>query len=723
MPRKKSKLTKIQRENADKRSRELAKLRHKRYREKLKSDPTKVERLAEYKEKAKVRAKNYTTKERKLRNNSKEYNDISRVLWRKINKKRAEKHVTWDEFREEVTSCQVSLAQKKRRRRERQQNSIRTNALHRENVSLVKKIKSLKVQLSRKRNISQDNFEIPTKRNKIDYVYDVQQHAIETFKERVSKIRSQGVKMIWNHRIRFFLESDDISKLLAGQTILDKTKLNVNRKKHCWHGKRVPKRVLKFTLASAYEMFCLKYPTFKLSLQTFMKRRPAHIVTIQKGAKKAKCVCISHSNVNRKLSALNKLSKTMAHLSIDSFSSPENLCEATLCPKMKDQKYYKSECINRNCSDCGTELLLGHYSALLEHCPSEVINWTKWEKVSKKKLDKKTGEIKWSDYQEVVSKKTYIIDMLEELLAELNVFSLHLFRTSWQWSQLRTIMAGLPKDEVLFISDFSENIPIQFSQETISSHVKPMSITLFVVAIYRHKSTSSKDNPNILFENVNILSDSQRHDSHFVQAATKLILEHCNVNYPECLIKVLHRYTDGCAGQFKSRHCMRDISFCNEDLGVDHFICNYGESYEFKNVTDGLGGVVKKLILDSILSNDDLVLSSPRDFVNYAKEHFEKTYATHSLDRRVFYYLEDQTIERNRPNRLGRPLAGIQSARCIKSISPGFVAIRNVSCYCAACLTHDWEGCLNKDYVNEYVVRHCRPERYFLHDSWGILIS
>lgn len=464
-------------------------------------------------------------------------------------------------------------------------------------------------------------------------------------------------------------------------------------------------------MCDVFDIFRTKYPDFRYKLKTFCKWRPLNILTTAKGAKITKCICTYHSKVTRKLNALNTICRKTGNEQL-MITNSEKLNELTLCDKSDDE--HNLACIKRECSLCGPENILCHFSNLLVSHSAQVVNWTKWKKVEREKFDKKTGKKEMKMFQEVASKSGYLMDLFEELLRELVPFSLHIFRTRWQWRELKSFQNKLPLTDALFIADFSENLAIQFSEETIASHVKSTSVSLFVAALYRHRTDSSETETKTTFENINILTNCNKHDSHLVHACTKIIMQHCR-SKPEMPIKRMHRFTDGCAGQFRSRHCLRDLSFVAEDFGVNEMIVNYGETSEFKNVTDGLGGVVKRLITNSILLADDLVISSAEDIVAFANEKFQISNPDvpsdeHQLTARVFYYIDEKQIDRSRPERLGKVVPGIQSTRSIRSLKPGFVAFRNISCYCDSCLNGEWDVCLKKSHVENWSIRHCRPE-------------
>lgn len=745
MARKKTQLTNIK----ENKKREQRRLRNINYRQKLKDDPSKAEKYKKVKEDAKRRKFNYTEKERQEREKDPNYKEASQALWRLEKRKKISttvEVVDWSEFEKENLEMENKrqLSQQNRRRKERKIQSLNTQNLKEKNERLLKKVMSLRTQLSRKRKAEEsleqknrDNYQrakaampstplffaetitklmssaSPSHKTAVKEVLKKRfgrakklsklflSSNSSTTKKTVESLKRAKIKnldrkrqlRVWKYRVRQFLENEENSRILVGQTIIDKELTSTSRKPKCWSGRRVQKLVLRYKLVDLYEMMKLKYQNFPYKLKTFCKLRPKHIVPAKYGTKKAKCVCTIHSNIDRKLTAINKMCKEnhLEHLVV---SNSATLNLMTMCAKKDKSEFNAADCIFRQCTSCGPEMVLDHFAELIELHKSTMISWTMWQNVKRNKLNKKTGLVTEKQYNEVTSMATSVNELFTLLLKELSTFSGHIFRAKWQWKQLRSLQATLPIGHSLIIADFSENMRIEFSEETIASHVSPMAITLFVIALYRHASDSTENNRHILFENINIFSNSQQHDSHLVHHFLKVFMQHCN-RFPEQQFQILHRYTDGCSSQFRSRHCMRDVSYFREDHGVD-IVCNFGETAEFKNITDGLGGVIKQLVKNSILSDPDLVLSSHEKLLQYVKQKFEfhinpgkdENCGTdrRELDRRVFYFVHDAEVERNRPDRLGKQLPGILQIRCAASQEPGFVKFRNLTCYCSVCL-------------------------------------
>jgi hypothetical protein len=220
------------------------------------------------------------------------------------------------------------------------------------------------------------------------------------------------------------------------------------------------------------------------------------------------------------------------------------------------------------------------------------------------------SKVEEKQYQEIVRREATFESFFTILVDAVKSHVSHDFRMRWQWQQLKTLQDNLPKNHALIIMDYSENVPLQFSEETIASHSKAFSVSLFPVAIFYN----SEEN-GIVLESLNIVTNDLRHDSHAVRKFHAVVMEHLRIVSP-VQIHTIHRFTDGCAGQFRSRQTMRDILFFSEDFPNANIIANYGETSEFKNLCDGFGDHAKSPLQRAIISQD-VLLTSPWEVFCY----------------------------------------------------------------------------------------------------------
>ena len=94
-------------------------------------------------------------------------------------------------------------------------------------------------------------------------------------------------------------------------------------------------------------------------------------------------------------------------------------------------------------------------------------------------------------------------------------------------------------------------------------------------------------------------------------------------------------FTDGCAGQYKSKLPFSDISFSGEDMAVKierhHFGCRHG-----KGPSDGVSGVVKSVVRRALMARravEDPAVS----MFTYLQENMMKNDC--KCQRQVFVYM------------------------------------------------------------------------------------
>ena len=184
-------------------------------------------------------------------------------------------------------------------------------------------------------------------------------------------------------------------------------------------------------------------------------------------------------------------------------------------------------------------------------------------------------------------------------------------------------------------------------------------------------------------------------------------------------ITKLHEFTDGCAAQYKSHHCIGDLSCRLADYGFQ-VQRNFFETSHPKEEQDAAGANVKQKVSLAVLRKT-AVIRSAKDMKEYLEENFAtpaaSTFASRSkavgLARRVFFYVPttgDDAVVRHRPGRTFKELKGIRKLHCVKTTpEQGRIFMRNRSCYCLDCIGGEEEGCSNKDWVDDW--REVKLER------------
>ena len=309
----------------------------------------------------------------------------------------------------------------------------------------------------------------------------------------------------------------------------------------------------------------------------------------------------------------------------------------------------------------------------------------------------------------IVTKETPPSELFNYFLFLLKFFPAHQFRAGWQHQQMQDLKMHLPLNEVICVHDYSENYTCQDQDQSQSSYYGQTQVSIHVTILHRHAisrvdgTQSTLSDPHIVTEHLFAISDDLQHDHQSVHNCRKLV-----ANYLKsigCQVDVMHEWTDGCSAQYKSRHCMGDVSYSMEDFSF-RTIRNYFETSHAKGPQDGAGANLKhKAEMEVIRRN--VRIQSAKDLYEFAMANLQEpaptTYQASSvkLARRVFFY-----IDKLDPRQSGRRFKEIKGNRAIHSIMSGDqgceLSVRRLSCYCDECLEGMFIFCHNKNYVEQW---------------------
>ena len=133
-------------------------------------------------------------------------------------------------------------------------------------------------------------------------------------------------------------------------------------------------------------------------------------------------------------------------------------------------------------------------------------------------------------------------------------------------------------------------------QDEIQSQYFDVKIVSLHVILYRHLNAevngvqSSGQEPAICKEHLFVISNDVNQDHDSVLHIQKLISKHLEES--NCTIKKMHEFKDGCAGQYKTRHCYGDPSCSLATLGYA-VQRNYFATSHAKGEQDEAGSHVK----------------------------------------------------------------------------------------------------------------------------------
>ena len=104
----------------------------------------------------------------------------------------------------------------------------------------------------------------------------------------------------------------------------------------------------------------------------------------------------------------------------------------------------------------------------------------------------------------------------------------------------------------------------------------------------------------------------------------------------------MHEWTDGCSAQYKSRHCMGDVSYSVADFGYPT-IWNYFETSHAKGPQDGAGANLK-FKANMAVRRRQKVIQNAHDLFEFAQENLRLPLEKASLSQRIFFYVEQHAL-------------------------------------------------------------------------------
>lgn len=242
-------------------------------------------------------------------------------------------------------------------------------------------------------------------------------------------------------------------------------------------------------------------------------------------------------------------------------------------------------------------------------------------------------------------------------------------------------------------------------------------VSLHITILYRHAvefvdgKTSTEDDPQMIKEHLFVISDDEVQDYHSVHKAQELVKSYLEEQL-QMKINRLHEFTDGCAAQYKWRHCIGDLSCCLFDYGYQ-IQRSYFETSHAKGEQDAAGANVKQKVSQAVLRKT-AVIRNPKDMTDFLVENFATPSASSfasqakavGLARKVFFYVSTEgegAVVRRRPDRTFKTLKGIQKLHCVKTTAEqGRVFVRSRTCYCIDCIGGDEGKCSNKEWMDDW---------------------
>ncbi|CAC5378511.1 unnamed protein product [Mytilus coruscus] len=268
---------------------------------------------------------------------------------------------------------------------------------------------------------------------------------------------------------------------------------------------------------------------------------------------------------------------------------------------------------------------------------------------------------------------------------------------------MKSLVENLPIGHCVTVHDFSENYKCTEQNEIQSTYFQKLEVSLHVTILHRHSvleydgKDSTEEEPNIVTEQFFVISPDQKHDHHYTHCVQNLVSEYLkSIN---CEISVMHEFTDGCSSQYKSRHCMGDVSYSCSDFGYAKILPNYFETSHARGPQDAAGGFIKKQA-DLAVIRGTHVIQSSSDLFDYAQSNLSTTADSSKCSRRIFRYVDSVNRDRDR-NFL--PVKENRKIHQVRSFDDGEIFVRKLSCYsCQSCIVGNYSTCMNDAQLGTY---------------------
>ena len=454
------------------------------------------------------------------------------------------------------------------------------------------------------------------------------------------------------------------------------------------------RRVMEVTVNRAYDIWKKKSPQTDVSLSSFQKLSPEDVL-LQRRTRLIQCLCEYCTDIMLKLKVLNQVASA-CNLPGCKIVDKYELIANTVCPKENGDANFNLKCLDRNCDECGVKLLDNKYERLVATNGDRETGWLKWENRSYVHLNRPKTK-------RVIAEKTGTVrQLIRELEEESVPLAKHVFVANWQQSMYSKICKELDATTVVFVMDFAGNYACVLQDEIQSVHWATEQVTVHpIVAFYYCQEHAIPDDFHVTQEAIVIISNDLKHDAHAVDHFQKLALEHLREKRGRC-VNTLVEFTDGCAAQYKSKMPFADISFSQQELDVNierHF---FGSRHG-KGPSDGVSGVVKSAVRRAVVTRQAIINTAEAMF-NYCAENLTRSDC--KSQKRDFIFVKAGEINRQRPDReVKSALPGTRLLHAVRSVEPGVVAVRLLSCFCHACRNDECGNCHNVAYTPPWQTR------------------
>lgn len=413
-----------------------------------------------------------------------------------------------------------------------------------------------------------------------------------------------------------FYYNDVISRILPGKKDVKSVKNPLTNKRI-----KLQKRLLMLNLKEVYQLFKTENSDEKIGLAKFCELRPAEVQTV--GSKDHDmCCCPYCENINFLLAKCKW--KTIE------INTASDLIALIVCDK------YNADCMKKKCLKC-------------EHKFKNLI-------VSEMDLNDENIVIDQWNGGKLEQKMFSVNSFQEETIKQITKMADHIYNIQRQARELRKEKDALEEGDLLLQVDFAENYSIKHQNEVMAAHWKTAedaTVSIYTAVAYYRKHFDD----DLEIQSYAVISDTKTHSCNEVKIFNDAIIKDYKENLNTQVNKVFV-WSDGAASQFKSRYTMGLMSADNI-----YSEWNFSESYHGKGPHDGVGAALKHHVWKKVLQKQ-IIVKTANDFYTEVKS---------ALNVRCLLIPEFEIT--NKVAQLEvltndfKPLVGIKSAHCIKTVS------------------------------------------------------
>ena len=358
----------------------------------------------------------------------------------------------------------------------------------------------------------------------------------------------------------------------------------------------------------------------------------------------------------------------------------------------------KRECVFRECTHCGRLKM----DEEIQHRNPEfnwlkMVNWELWERKNDP-VTKKVVEFNMFQHTGAV------IELLQVFLEHSHKQAKHLFHYKFQEGEFQYIMSHLEPGDVLAVEDFASNRASKQTDEPQSAHWHHRQVTMHPIVIYYRCPIDGC--VKVVKEELIFFTNDLQHDAYAVKAFEDRMIRYCRSSGIQ--LKRLIVFSDNCGVQYKSK-----VPFDLLSKRTFPVIRNFYGQYHGKGPADAAIGRINKLLKAHVASGR-CTLQSASDLLLHCKKNKSLCPDKPPMQecwhvQRVQFFLIEEIWHPKKEDSNAVTIPGTLQIHSVRTTGiPGFVEVRDNSCFCQRCLNGQDVPCPNASYVLDFVRKRTR---------------